>query len=73
MISILKIQVWPSQTNFLLLRSEQAQTIFDQLKENNILIKNLNGSHEMLAQCLRVTIGTAEENSAVLEVIEQQL
>lgn len=66
------IKVWPSHTNFLLLRSGLSQIIFDALKENNILIKSLNGSHEMLAQCLRVTIGTAEENSAVLEVIEQQ-
>ena len=67
-----EIKVWPSHTNFLLLRSELSQTIFDELKENNILIKNLNGSHEMLAQCLRITIGTAEENQAVLDVIEQQ-
>ena len=68
----LEIKIWPSHTNFLLLRSELSQTIFDQLKENNILIKNLNGSHEMLAQCLRVTIGTAEENRALLEVIKHQ-
>ena len=68
-----EIKIWPSHTNFLLLRSNLAETIYDSLKENNILIKNLDGSHEMLAQCLRVTIGTAEENRAVLEVIKQQI
>ena len=67
-----EIKVWPSHTNFLLLRSVLAQKIFDTLKEKKILIKNLDGTHEMLAQCLRITIGTAEENQAVLELIEQQ-
>ena len=67
-----EIKVWPSHTNFLLLRSNLAETIYDSLKENNILIKNLNGSHKMLAKCLRITIGTSEENQAVLEVIEQR-
>ncbi len=66
-----EIMVWPSHTNFLLLRSEKAQSIFDDLKENNILIKNLNGSHDMLAQCLRITIGTVDENQAVLALIKQ--
>lgn len=68
-----EIMVWPSHANFLLLRSEKSQIIFDSLKKNNILIKNLHGSHEKLAQCLRVTIGTEEENHSFFKVIEQQV
>jgi histidinol-phosphate aminotransferase len=30
------------------------------------LIKNLNGAHTMLDECLRVTVGRAEENAAFL-------
>ncbi|MFK8067655.1 MAG: histidinol-phosphate transaminase [Gammaproteobacteria bacterium] len=67
-----KIEVWSSYANFLLLRSEKSQEIFDSLKQNNILIKNLDGAHKKLAQCLRVTIGTMEENNAFLKVIELQ-
>ncbi len=67
-----QIEVWPSYANFLLLRSAKAQEIFDFLKQNNILIKNLDGTHEKLAQCLRVTIGTAEENNSLLKIIELQ-
>lgn len=65
------IRVWPSHTNFLLFRTARAPQIFEALKQNYILIKNLDGTHELLARCLRATIGTAEENQAVLEIIEQ--
>ncbi len=66
-----EVRRWQSHANFLLIKTSLAQTLFDALRESNILIKNLNGSHEMLAQCLRVTIGTEEENRAVLGVIRQ--
>ncbi len=69
--SIPQIEVWPSRANFLLIRSRLSQVILKRLKKNNILIKNLHGSHEMLAQCLRITIGTTEENQAVLDTMKE--
>lgn len=66
-----EVRRWQSHANFLLIKSSLAQTLFESLRESNILIKNLNGSHEMLAQCLRLTIGTEEENRAVLGVFKQ--
>lgn len=63
------LDVWTSRANFILLRSMRSQLIFNSLKDKKILIKNLHGSHPMLEQCLRVTIGTQKENSAVLNVI----
>jgi histidinol-phosphate aminotransferase len=61
-----RLTVWPSRANFLLIKSEHSQTIFDKLKEQKILIKNLGGAHSMLEDCLRITIGSEHENQAIL-------
>jgi histidinol-phosphate aminotransferase len=60
--------VFPSAANFILLRTPkgQADAWFAGLKERGVLIKNLNGAHPMLADCLRPTVGTPEENLRML-------
>ncbi|MBF8268710.1 MAG: histidinol-phosphate aminotransferase [Gammaproteobacteria bacterium] len=65
------IAVWPSATNFLLFRIEQGggDRLFNGLKQAGVLIKNLHGSHPLLADCLRVTIGTPEQNQLFLEAL----
>lgn len=55
--------VFPSDANFILFRINDAKQVFEALKQKGILIKNLDGSHLMLKDCLRVTIGTPEENA----------
>lgn len=57
-----------SQANFILVRLEpgRAGKAFNQLREQGVLVKNLDGSHPLLADCLRVTVGTPEENAAFL-------
>jgi histidinol-phosphate aminotransferase len=44
---------------------------FKDLKEQGILIKNLNGSHPLLQNCLRVTVGTGKENTVFTEALRQ--
>ncbi len=63
-----RFDVYPSDANFLLLRDTRAAAgaLFDALLSRGILIKKLDGSHPRLAQCLRVTVGTAEENARLL-------
>lgn len=58
------IHAWPSAANFVLFRAPRgrAAAIFDGLRSARILIKNLSGSHALLEDCLRVTVGTPEEN-----------
>jgi histidinol-phosphate aminotransferase len=34
-----------------------------------VLIKNLNGTHPLLEDCLRVTVGTPEENARFLSAL----
>jgi len=60
---------YPSEANFILLRTPvgQAKTIFEKLKSKRILIKCLEGSHPLLADCLRITVGRPEENMAIID------
>ncbi|NCA69031.1 MAG: histidinol-phosphate transaminase [Sphingobacteriia bacterium] len=62
---------YPSEANFILFRvaDGRADAIFHGLKERGILIKNLNGSHPLLQDCLRVTVGLPEENQAFLAAL----
>ena len=67
------VRVFPSQANFILLRTPQGQANawFDGLKERGVLIKNLNGAHPLLADCLRPTVGTPEENARMLKAFAE--
>ena len=69
------VTVWPSRANFLLFRVPpgSAQDIFLALKSSGVLVKNLDGSNPLLAECLRVTVGIPEENNAFLEALRRAL
>jgi histidinol-phosphate aminotransferase len=69
------VHPYPSQANFILARFApgRADEIFQALKAHGILVKNLNGAHPLLADCLRVTVGTPEENDAFLGALTASL
>lgn len=69
------VKVWPSAANFILFRmiDLDANRIFQGLKEQGILIKNLNDSHPLLQNCLRVTVGTGKENTVFTEALRQAI
>ena len=67
------MQVFPSQANFLLVRVADANMVFEALKDAGILIKNMHGADSLLRQCLRITIGSKEENNAVLKALGEIL
>ena len=73
LMSLDGVEVFPSQANFLLLRVKDADSIFEQLKQRKILIKNMNPQAGLLKECLRITIGSKEENSALLEALKEIL
>ena len=66
---IAEVQVYPSEANFLLFRVANATEVFNGLKQRGVLIKNLHGGHPMLSDCLRVTVGTPEENERFLHAL----
>jgi histidinol-phosphate aminotransferase len=65
------VKAFPSDANFILFRVSKASQVFSELKKRNILIKNLDGSHPLLKNCLRVTIGTPDENKQFLRVLQE--
>ena len=70
---IAAVQVYPSEANFLLFRVANATEVFDGLKRRGVLIKNLHGGHPMLHDCLRVTVGTPEENERFMVALQESL
>jgi len=64
------IRVFPSAANFLLVRVPDADATFARLKDAGILIKNLHGWHPLLANCLRLSVGTPAENAALLGALQ---
>jgi histidinol-phosphate aminotransferase len=67
------VDALPSAANFILFQVPDADAVFAGLKERRVLVKNLNGSHPRLAGCLRVTVGTPEENRAFLDALRATL
>jgi len=69
------IVVFPSEANFVLIRVPDSELIFNNLLKHKILIKNVGKMHALLANCLRVTVSTPEENElfigALLEALKQ--
>jgi len=67
------VTVFPSAANFLLLRVPDASQAFDRLLARKVLIKNVSRMHALLANCLRVTVSTPEENAQFLEAFRASL
>ena len=69
--SIDGVEAWPSEANFILFRVAEkgASHVHAELIKRKILIKNLHGAHPLLENCLRVTIGTEEENEQFLSAL----
>ncbi|MDP1997210.1 MAG: histidinol-phosphate aminotransferase, partial [Gallionella sp.] len=59
--------------NFLLFRVANATEVFNSLKQRGVLVKNLNGGHPMLNDCLRVTVGTPDENERFMSALLESL
>ena len=69
------IIAYPSAANFILFRTtkNRATEIFLSIRQQGILIKNLSNHGGLLSDCLRVTIGTPEENIAFLVALRKSL
>ena len=64
---------YPSDANFILVRVPAAAPAFDALKTRGVLVKNLHGAHPTLDNCLRVTVGTPEENDRFVAALREVL
>jgi len=62
------VAVFPSEANFLLMRVPRADAVFDGLLSRGVLVRPFSSPE--LAGCLRVTVGTREENEAFLDALK---
>lgn len=67
------VTVFPSSANFITLRVPDADRTCAKLFAERVLIKNLSRMHELLANCIRVTVSTPEENSVFLNALKASL
>jgi histidinol-phosphate aminotransferase len=68
-----RVHAWDSDANMVLVRVPDAQKTFDGLKARGVLVKNVSKMHPLLAQCLRLTVGTADENTRLLAALLESL
>jgi histidinol-phosphate aminotransferase len=67
------VKGWPSDANMILVRVPDAQNTFDGMKSRGVLVKNVSKMHPLLANCLRLTVGTTDENAQMLAALEASL
>ncbi|WP_179403080.1 histidinol-phosphate transaminase [Burkholderia guangdongensis] len=65
--------VFPSAGNFLLVRVPDAAAVFDALLTERVLIKNVSKMHPLLAECVRLTVGSPDENARLLAALKLAL
>ena len=67
------VKVWKSDANMILIRVADSTQTFDRMKAQGVLVKNVSKMHVLLANCLRLTVGTADENVLMLAALEKSL
>ena len=69
MQGIAGVHPYPSHANFIMFKVAGATAVFDALKQRGVLIKKLAGTHPALEDCLRVTVGTRQENDTFVSAL----
>ena len=64
------VKAWPSDANMILARFPDAQRTFEGMKSRGVLVKNVSTMHPLLANCLRLTVGTPGENAQMLAALQ---
>ena len=67
------VHAWNSDANMVLIRVPDALRVFDGLKARGVLVKNVSNMHPLLTHSLRVTVGTAQENTRLLSALAESL
>ena len=63
-------QVFPSEANFLLIRVDNAKSRYDELFRRGIVVRDRSKEHGCL-NCLRITVGTEEENRKLIQALNE--
>jgi histidinol-phosphate aminotransferase len=67
------LHAFPSEANMVLVRVPDAQRAFEGMKARGVLVKHVAGLHPLLANCLRLTVGTPTENDLMISALRASL
>ena len=67
------VHPFPSEANMILARVPDAKRVFEGMRARGVLVKNVSALHPLLANCIRITIGTPEENPQTLAALRGAL
>ena len=62
--------IYPTDANFVLVRVSDADAIYDYLRAGGIIVRNRNRVEKCIG-CLRITVGTAEENEILINALKE--
>lgn len=65
-LSLVK-KIFPSDANFILVEVENADEIYRKLVDENVIVRNRNS---VIKNCLRITVGSPEENLKLIETLK---
>ncbi len=66
-------RAYPSEANMILVRVPDAKKAFEGMKSRGVLVKNVSALHPLLANCLRLTVGTPAENRLMIDALKASL
>ncbi len=67
-LSLIK-KVYPSEANFLLVKVDNAAFVYEKLMNKKIIVRNRSNLLRC-DNCIRITVGTAEENKNLLDAMK---
>jgi histidinol-phosphate aminotransferase len=67
------VEPFPSEANMILVRVADSAAVFQGMKQRGVLVKNVAPMHPLLANCLRITVGTKEENALMIDALRASL
>ena len=63
-------KVYPSEANFLLVKTTNANWVYDELVKQQIIIRNRT-NEKLCKDCVRISIGTKQENEILLNALNK--
>jgi histidinol-phosphate aminotransferase len=67
------VTAFPSEANMILVRVPDSKRAFEGMKQRGVLVKHVASLHPLLANCLRLTVGTPEENTRMIDALKASL
>jgi histidinol-phosphate aminotransferase len=64
------LDIYPSDANFILVKTTDAKAIYNNLVEHGIIVRD-RSKVELCQGCLRITVGTASENGTLLQSLQK--